>query len=133
MRDFLKLKTGKPLTKVAEMNTTTIGRLLHPARTLPLLGKWFFWISKTFQLRKISKNPSKSCGAKVDKHASELVNAHYVLNANKDHYARADCADKFFFTVELCEIINLDRVEIASYEFYSSRAKVTKFLFRKRF
>ena len=47
----------------------------------------------------------------------------FQKSPSKDHYARADCAKKFFFTIELCEIIRLDRIEIASYELFSSRAK----------
>jgi len=76
------------------------------------------------QKGKAPKNyAAASCGAKIDKHAPDLLNAKYVLSPSKDHYARADCAKKFFFTIELCEIIRLDRIEIASYELFSSRAK----------
>ena len=44
-------------------------------------------------------------------------------SANKDQYARAECSKKFFFTIELCEFIELDRIEIASYELFTSRVK----------
>lgn len=71
---------------------------------------------------KAKKNyAADSCGAKINKHAPELLNAHYLLKKNKDQYARTDtCQSLFDFTVELCEIIQLDQIQIGANEVFSS-------------
>lgn len=45
------------------------------------------------------------------------------MNSNKDLYARIDCQAKFVFNIELCEMIQLDKIEIASFELFSSYPK----------
>ena len=46
------------------------------------------------------------------------------MNSNKDLYTRIDCQSKFTFNIELCEVIQLDRIEIASLELFSSYPKI---------
>merc|ERR1711962_1089827 len=71
----------------------------------------------------VKNSADAGCGAKIDKSPSDLVNAKYVLNSNKDLYTRIDCQSKFVFNIELCEMIQLDKIEIASFELFSSYPK----------
>lgn len=73
-----------------------------------------------------NKNAADSSCAKIDKATSDMVNAKYVLSSNMDQYARIDRDAKFAFTIELCEIIQLDRIEIAYFEMFSSYPKEFK-------
>jgi hypothetical protein len=64
---------------------------------------------------------SFDCAATVLKNNAECKSASSVLVENKDSYMLNTCAaDNKFFIVELCDLILVDTVVLANYEFFSS-------------
>ncbi|CAO1426865.1 unnamed protein product [Diamesa serratosioi] len=78
--------------------------------------------SKTNKLRqKNYANPD--CGAKVLKSNPEAQSVNSVLSSHKDEYLLNSCNNKIWFIVELCEAIQLERIEVANFELFSSSLK----------
>lgn len=79
--------------------------------------------SKNNKLRqKNYANPD--CGAKVLKSNPEAQSVNSVLSSHKDEYLLNSCNNKIWFIVELCEAIQLERIEVANFELFSSSLKV---------
>ncbi|XP_071947791.1 SUN domain-containing ossification factor-like isoform X2 [Antedon mediterranea] len=69
-----------------------------------------------------SKNyASVDCGSKiVDSNKESRGTASAILTSNRDEYMLNPCSAKIWFTVEMCEPIQVKRVEIANLELFSS-------------
>jgi hypothetical protein len=84
--------------------------------------------------KKSARNTSSSsfnfasidCGAKILDVTKEAKSPQAVLKENKDEYLLFKCQSERFVTIELCEEIVVDQVEIANYEFFSSMFKELK-------
>ncbi|XP_065647320.1 SUN domain-containing ossification factor isoform X3 [Hydra vulgaris] len=71
--------------------------------------------------RTIKKNyASIECGAKVIAANEEATNQIAILKEDKDIYMLNPCNVKAWFVVELCERIELDSIDLANFEMFSS-------------
>ncbi|XP_022110624.1 SUN domain-containing ossification factor-like isoform X2 [Acanthaster planci] len=76
---------------------------------------------RTFSLTENSKNHASSdCGAKILNVNKESQNAPAILQSNRDVYTLNPCSASIWFSVELCEPIQVKYIEIANYELFSS-------------
>lgn len=66
---------------------------------------------------------SPNCGAKVVAANSEAQNKNSILTEDKDAYMLIPCNIKAFVVVELCERIQLDSIDFANFEMFSSTPK----------
>ncbi|KAJ8299908.1 hypothetical protein KUTeg_021427 [Tegillarca granosa] len=73
--------------------------------------------------RKQHNYASKECGAKILANNPEAENVRSILNSNKDDYMINPCKARKWFIIELCEPVQLSKVEIASFELFSSQPK----------
>ncbi|CAL1533585.1 unnamed protein product [Lymnaea stagnalis] len=64
-----------------------------------------------------------NCGAKVVASNSEAENVNFLLNGNPDEYMLNPCKAKKWFVVELCEPLQIHRVELGTMELFSSQPK----------
>ena len=70
---------------------------------------------------KIKKNyASIECGAKVIAYNDEASNSIAVLKEDKDIYMLNPCTVNAWFVVELCERIQVDSIDLANFEMFSS-------------
>ena len=70
---------------------------------------------------KIKKNyASIECGAKVIAYNDEASNPIAVLKEDKDIYMLNPCTVNAWFVVELCERIQVDSIDLANFEMFSS-------------
>ena len=71
--------------------------------------------------RTIKKNyASIECGAKVIAANEEATNQIAILKEDKDTYMLNPCNVRAWFIVELCERIELDSIDLANFEMFSS-------------
>lgn len=63
---------------------------------------------------------SVDCGAKVILANPEAQHTWAILVGSRDEYALNPCSSRIWFIVELCEAIQLKKVELANYELFSS-------------
>jgi len=71
--------------------------------------------------KKVNKNyASIECGAKVIAANKESSNSLSVLKEDKDIYMLNPCTVNAWFIVELCERIQLDNIDLANFEMFSS-------------
>ncbi|BFZ19920.1 hypothetical protein BsWGS_22959 [Bradybaena similaris] len=74
--------------------------------------------------KKLRQNyAAASCGAKVVASNPEAENVKYLLNRNPDEYMISPCKAKKWFVVELCEPLQIHKVELGSLEMFSSPPK----------
>ncbi|XP_055896266.1 SUN domain-containing ossification factor-like isoform X2 [Biomphalaria glabrata] len=64
-----------------------------------------------------------SCGAKVIASNPEAENINHLLNGNLDEYMLNPCKAKKWFVVELCEPLQVHRVELGTVELFASQPK----------
>ena len=75
----------------------------------------------------IQKNyADNSCGAKIVDNKKEFKNCGTILNNNKDLYAMIPCEGPIWFVVELCDTIQINALQLANYELFSSSIKEFK-------
>lgn len=74
-------------------------------------------LKKAFRQRKNFANAN--CGAKVVATNEQAQNAKEILSENRDGYMLNPCKAKIWFIVELCERIQIESVEIASFELFA--------------
>ncbi|XP_077987005.1 SUN domain-containing ossification factor-like [Glandiceps talaboti] len=76
---------------------------------------------RQFNLNQNSKNhASADCGAKILGSNSEAQSTSAILMQNRDVYMLNPCSAKIWFTVELCEPIQIKQLEVANFELFSS-------------
>lgn len=63
---------------------------------------------------------SVDCGAKVILANSEAHNTWAILVGSRDEYILNPCNSRLWFVVELCEAIQLKKIDLANYELFSS-------------
>ncbi|KAF7270055.1 hypothetical protein GWI33_016960 [Rhynchophorus ferrugineus] len=66
---------------------------------------------------------SVDCGAKVILANSEGKNSWAILSPSRDEYKLDPCNSRIWFIVELCEPIQLKKIDMANYELFSSSPK----------
>ncbi|XP_066141867.1 SUN domain-containing ossification factor [Euwallacea fornicatus] len=66
---------------------------------------------------------SVDCGAKVILANPEAEHSSALLVGSRDEYVLNPCSSRIWFIVELCEAIQLKKVELANYELFSSSPK----------
>ncbi|XP_065322380.1 uncharacterized protein LOC135929633 isoform X1 [Gordionus sp. m RMFG-2023] len=66
---------------------------------------------------------SAACGAKILHRNSEAINPGGVLQGNLDDYMLNPCSARVWFTFELCEPVQIKKIEIANLELFSSSPK----------
>lgn len=66
---------------------------------------------------------SVDCGAKAILANSEGKNSWAILSPSRDEYKLDPCNSRIWFIVELCEAIQLKKIDIANYELFSSSPK----------
>lgn len=76
---------------------------------------------------------SLDCGAKLIATNPEAKSAGSLLSTNRDEYLLSPCNSKIWFVVELCEAIQLKKVELANFELFSSSPKDFSVLVSDRF
>ncbi|XP_063695220.1 uncharacterized protein LOC134826678 [Bolinopsis microptera] len=75
----------------------------------------------------IQKNyADNSCGSKIVDSKKEFKNSGTILNNNKDLYAMIPCEGAIWFVVELCDTIQINALQLANYELFSSSIKEFK-------
>lgn len=75
----------------------------------------------------IQKNyADNSCGAKIVDKKKEFKNCGTILNNNKDLYAMIPCEGPIWFVIELCDTIQINALQLANYELFSSSIKEFK-------
>lgn len=75
----------------------------------------------------IQKNyADNSCGSKIVDNKKEFKNCGTILNNNKDLYAMIPCEGPIWFVVELCDTIQINAIQLANYELFSSSIKEFK-------
>ena len=62
-----------------------------------------------------------------------LQNPSAILNSNQDQYLINDCSSTIYFIVELCELISVRSIVIASLEIFSSIPKSFKVFVAERY
>ncbi|KAH9514595.1 hypothetical protein Btru_025756 [Bulinus truncatus] len=78
----------------------------------------------TLAQKKLRHNfAAASCGAKVIASNPEAENINYLLNGNPDEYMLNPCKAKKWFVVELCEPLQIHRVELGTVELFASQPK----------
>ncbi|XP_038045817.1 SUN domain-containing ossification factor-like isoform X2 [Patiria miniata] len=89
---------------------------------------------RSFSLTENSKNHATSdCGAKILNCNKESQNAPAILQSNRDVYTLNPCSANIWFSVELCEPIQVKYLEIANYELFSSVPKSFRVSISDRF
>eukprot|EP00794_Sanderia_malayensis_P005046 gene5046-5703_t len=76
---------------------------------------------------------SSECGAKVVATNGEAQNTAAILSENKDLYMLSPCSSNIWFVVELCEKVQVEAVDIASFELFSSTPESFKVYVGSRF
>ncbi|KAL1491070.1 hypothetical protein ABEB36_011723 [Hypothenemus hampei] len=66
---------------------------------------------------------SIDCGAKVILANPEAQHTGAILHGSRDEYVLNPCNSRIWFIVELCEAIQLKKIDIANYELFSSSPK----------
>ncbi|XP_062337175.1 SUN domain-containing ossification factor-like [Osmerus eperlanus] len=78
-------------------------------------------------VKKIQKNfnnyASVECGAKILGANPEAKSTCAILMENMDFYMLNPCSNKIWFVIELCEPIQVKRLDIANFELFSSTPK----------
>lgn len=83
----------------------------------------------------ISKNPSKhkynyaspDCGARVQSSSPSSQHASGVLHKSRDRYMLTPCkADQHWVTIELCDEIRVEAVEVSVWEYFSGVVREVK-------
>lgn len=69
------------------------------------------------------KNFASGDCAKVIQSNPEAKKASYIINGQTDEYMLNPCGAAIWFVIELCESIQATKIEVASYELYSSNPK----------
>jgi len=62
---------------------------------------------------------STDCGAKIVLSSNAIQNVAHAISRSKDEYMLSECAKSVWFTIELCETINILRFELENHELYS--------------
>ncbi|XP_071802728.1 SUN domain-containing ossification factor-like isoform X1 [Asterias amurensis] len=89
---------------------------------------------RPFSLTENSKNHASSdCGAKILNVNKGAQNAPAILQSNRDVYTLNPCTANIWFSVELCEPIQVKHLEIANYELFSSVPKSFRVSISDRF
>lgn len=66
---------------------------------------------------------SLDCGAKVIAANPESGSPGAILSPSSDEYKLNPCTSRIWFVVELCEAIQLHKIDLANYELFSSSPK----------
>ncbi|XP_060535763.1 SUN domain-containing ossification factor [Cylas formicarius] len=66
---------------------------------------------------------SVDCGAKVIQANPEAQNSWAILSPSRDEYKLNPCNSRVWFVVELCEAIQVKKIDLANYELFSSSPK----------
>lgn len=66
---------------------------------------------------------SLDCGSKVVAANPESVSPGAILSPSSDEYKLNPCTSRIWFVVELCEAIQIKRIDLANYELFSSSPK----------
>ncbi|RUS80522.1 hypothetical protein EGW08_011706, partial [Elysia chlorotica] len=84
--------------------------------------------------KKLRQNfAAESCGAKVVSSNAEAENVNFLLNGNPDEYMISPCKAKKWFVVELCEPLQIHKVELGTLELFSSPPKSFRVASSQRF
>lgn len=76
------------------------------------------------QVRHRQKNhASLDCSAKVLASNAEANGAHHVLSLGRDEYMLNPCHARVFIVIELCEPVQVSRIEMSNDELYSSSVR----------
>ncbi|CAH1802917.1 unnamed protein product, partial [Owenia fusiformis] len=70
--------------------------------------------------KKRQNQASAQCGAKVVAWNPEADNPHNILSENRDLYMINPCKAKKWVVIELCEPVQIDQIELANFELFSS-------------
>ncbi len=93
-------------------------------------------ISQSIQRKRYNKKTnyaSNECGAKVVAANIEAENTAAILTENKDLYMLNPCSSNIWFVIELCEKVQVETVEIANFELFSSTPEAFKVYFSSRY
>ncbi|XP_065582820.1 SUN domain-containing ossification factor-like [Artemia franciscana] len=82
---------------------------------------------------RLSNYTSLSCGAKTIAANPEAENLKAILDSSYDDYMLSPCSSKSWFVVELCQTIQLQKIEIANFELFSSGFKDFRFFISDRY
>ncbi|GFO39839.1 sun domain-containing ossification factor-like [Plakobranchus ocellatus] len=84
--------------------------------------------------KKLRQNfAAEGCGAKVVSSNVEAENVNFLLNGNPDEYMISPCKAKKWFVVELCEPVQIHKVELGTLELFSSPPKSFRVASSQRF
>ncbi|GFR89863.1 SUN domain-containing ossification factor-like [Elysia marginata] len=84
--------------------------------------------------KKLRQNfAAEGCGAKVVSSNTEAENINFLLNGNPDEYMISPCKAKKWFVVELCEPVQIHKVELGTLELFSSPPKSFRVASSQRF
>lgn len=90
-------------------------QVTHLSNGLPAAGKK---LPQTF-----TNYASVECGAKILSSNPEAKSTSAILMENMDMYMLNPCNNKIWFTVELCEPIQVKQLDIANFEIFSSNPR----------
>lgn len=76
---------------------------------------------------------SPDCGAKVLAANSRAQSSANVLTSSRDEYFLSPCTERIWFVVELCEPIQVEKIDIANFELFSSSLKDFKVFVNNRY
>ena len=118
-----KLKDNKMLSFTEWKKKLDEGKEIESEEDIVNISKLVSQKNKTIPKKtsKITKNyASLECGAKVISANEGASNRIALLKEDKDVYMLNQCNVKAWFIVELCERIEIDSIDLANFEMFSS-------------